>query len=166
MSMEFNIGGWFVIEQWRCGKLIAKRRIKNGITTVGLNDLLGVAFRNQTQRADWYFGLIDGASAPTLSAADTMSSHAGWSENTDYDESDRNDWNPVQSGNGKIVNTVYPSFTINDTIVIAGCFITSSDVKGGTGGILWSTGLFANGNASLESGDVLKTYYELTAAGS
>lgn len=164
--MIFKIGGWFVIEQWRNGKLIAKRRIKNGITTGGLNDLLGVAFRNQSQHSDWYFGLIDGASTPTLAAADTMSSHAGWSENTDYDEATRNDWNPVQSGNGIIVNTTYPSFTINASVVIAGCFITTDDTVGGTSGILWSTGLFANGNAALESGDILKTYYELTAAGS
>jgi len=163
---KFGIGGWFVIEHWRKGKLLSKRAIKNGVTTGGLNDLLGVAFRSQSQHADWYFGLIDGASTPTLSAADTMSSHSGWSENTDYDESTRREWNPVQSGDGKIVNTVYPSFTINATAVIAGCFITTSNAKSGTSGVLWSTGLFANGNASLEAGDVLKTYYELTATGS
>jgi hypothetical protein len=164
--MIFDIGGWFVIEVWRKGKLISKRAIKNGVTTSGLNDLLGVAFRGQSQHSDWYFGLIDGASTPTLSAADTMSSHTGWSENTAYDESSRQDWNPVQSGDGKIVNTVYPTFTINLTATIAGAFITSSNAKAGTSGTLWATGLFANGNAALESGDILKTYYELTANGS
>jgi len=163
---NFKIGGRFVIEQWRDGKLLTTRYIKNGITTGGLNDLLGVAFRNQSQHANWYFGLIDGASTPTLSAADTMSSHSGWSENIDYDETSRRDWDPVQSGNGKIVNTAYPTFTINDTVVIAGCFITSDNTVGGSSGILWSTGLFSNGNSALEAGDILKTYYELAASGS
>jgi hypothetical protein len=162
---RFKIGGWFVVEQWRHGKLIKKHRIKNGITTGGLNDLLGVAFRNQTQHAAWYFGLIDGASPPTLSAGDIMSSHSGWTENVDYSDASRLVWTPVTSGDAKIINTSYPTFNINATITVAGCFITSDNTKSGTSGILWSTGLFANGNVSLESGDALKTYYELTAAG-
>jgi hypothetical protein len=163
---KLKIGGRFVVEIWRKERMIKRLLFHNGVTTEGLNDLLSVGFRGGGQHTDWYFGLIDGTVAPTLSPADTMSSHAGWSENTNYDESARQDWNPVQSSDKYIVNTTYPSFTMNASVTIAGAFITSSSTKGGTGGTLWSTGLFANGNAALESSDILKTYYELTAASS
>ncbi len=161
-----KIGGRFGIEQYRGGVLIARHLAKNGVTTEGLNDILGAAFRNQTQHSNWYFGLIDGAVAPTLAAADTMSAHAGWSENVDYDEVARQSWTPVQSGDGKIVNTTYPTYTSNAVGVIAGVFIVSDDTKSGTAGVLWSTGTFENGNASLGIGDIFKPYYELTATGS
>ncbi len=164
--MKFKIGGYFVIEHWRKGILLGTERIKNGVTIEGLNDLLGVGFRAQSQHSNWYFGLISGAAAPTLLESDTMASHAGWSEITDYTESARLAWVPVQSADKVIVNTAYPAFTINATVSVAGAFIASSSTKGGSTGVLWSTGLFANGTAAKESGDVLKTYYELTAAGS
>lgn len=163
---KLKIGGRFVLEIWRKGRLHKRHLFHNGVTTDGLNDLLDVGFMGGGQHTDWYFGLINGATAPTLAAADTMASHSGWTEITDYDEASRRDWNPVASGDNLIVNTVYPSFTINASVTVAGVFITSNSTKGGTSGTLWSTGLFDNGNAALESGDILKTYYELGAAGS
>jgi hypothetical protein len=163
--MIFNVGGYFGILHYRDGILLNEYRIKNGITNEGLNDLLSSAFIGTTQHT-WYFGLIDGATSPTLDPGDTMASHPGWSENTDFNESPRRTWSPVSSGVGKIVNTSYPEHTMNASATIAGAFITSDSTKGGTAGVLWSTALFSNGSVELESGDVLKTYYELTAVGS
>ena len=59
----------------------------NIVTTAGLNDVIDVYLRNQTQTATWYVGLTDGT--PTVAAGDTMASHAGWTEVTAYSESVR-----------------------------------------------------------------------------
>jgi len=163
---KLTIGGRFGVEHYRKGILIARHQFKNGVTIEGLDDLLGVAFRNQTQIPNWYFGLINNAGTPVLSSSDTMASHAGWAESADYDELTRRDWTPSVSGDAKIVNTSYPTFTINTTVTIAGIFIASDDTKSGSSGVLWSTGFFDNGTIALVTADVLKTYYELTAASS
>lgn len=163
--MKFNIGGSFIIEQWRKNALISKRRIKNGITNEGLNTLLYIGFQ-QGGTPSWYIGLIDGTTPPSLSPSDTMATHPGWTENVDYDETERPEWETVGSGVGKIISTTFPPFTMNADSSIAGAFIVSNNTKGGSVGDLWSTGLFNNGSGTYLIGDVCKVYYELTAVGS
>ena len=164
MSDIIKIGGVFVVEHWRKGKLLKKHTAPNGVTNEGLSHILDVQFRNQSQSSLWYFGLVDGASPPTFAAADTMASHAGCTENEDYSDGVRQLWTPVVESVGVVVNTAYPTFSIDATATIAGAFITNSDIVGGSSGTLWATALFSNGNAAVESGDTLKTYYKLTQA--
>lgn len=160
--MKLKVGGQFTVEHWRQGKIIDKRSFHNGVTAEGLYDILDIMFVGGTQHSDWFFGLIEGAS-PTLVAGDTMSSHAGWTENTDYNESVRGDYNPTLTL-ATIYNATHPSFTMNASATISGVFITSDNTPGGTSGKLWATGLFEDGNLSVESSDIVKTYYELTAS--
>ena len=55
-------------------------RFWNGITTAGINNLFNVYFGATSKASAWYLGLIASSGYSALSAADTISSHAGWTE--------------------------------------------------------------------------------------
>lgn len=158
------IKGRYLVEHIRKGKTLAKYLIPNGIVNVGLDDLLDVMFRNQTQSSTWYAALVDGAGFTAFDASDTMSSHTGWTEFTDYDEVVRQAWTPVNIGTGIILNTSYATYNINASGTVKGFFIVSDDTKSGTSGTLWSTAQFTNGDKSVVSGDIIKVQYQLTAS--
>jgi hypothetical protein len=57
----------------------------NLVVNTGLQDMNNKYFKGSTYTAAFYLGLVTGpASATTYAAADTLASHAGWVENTDY----------------------------------------------------------------------------------
>jgi hypothetical protein len=70
----------------------------NIIPTVGLNEILDKFYKGSAYTAAHYVGLTDGT--PTVNAADTMASHAGWAEVTAYDEAARQaaTWGSVSAG--------------------------------------------------------------------
>ena len=140
------------------GNLKWEDTIKNLVVTVGKNDLLDKYFQGSSYTAAWDLGLVDGASSPTYAAGDTMSSHAGWTENEDYAAATRPapTWNGASSGS-KATNAT--SFSIDATATIAGAFMTTDNTKGGTSGILYSAGNFTGGNRSVASGDTLNVTY-------
>lgn len=164
MQQELIVQGrffWSIEEP--SGRIRARGHMANGIATAALNDALEVLFRAGSQRTTWYGGLIDLASYSALAAADTMSSHAGWVESTDYSESTRPQWSPGAASGGVIINSSAMSFTLNAAKTLVGLFVASNSTKGGTSGLLWSTGLFDD-NQVMASGEVLKVFYQLTAA--
>lgn len=132
----------------------------NGLTTAGINHMNDVTFRGASQNASWYLGLIANSGFTTVAAADTSSSHSGWTEDQNYSEATRVAWAPEASASGLLVNAAAREFTINAAATIKGIFISSSNTKGGTAGTLFSTGLFPSVN-TLPIGAVLKIYYEL-----
>lgn len=135
--------GVFKLQHKRNGKLIKEIDITNGITDEGKDKLLDVMFHNDTQVTTWYIGLIDNAGFSALADADTHASHAGWSENTDYDETDRPEWTEGAAASESITNASTVDFTINATIAINGIFLADISTKGSTAaGTLWSTGSF------------------------
>lgn len=140
------------------GQIKWEDTFKNLVVTEGKNDLLDKYFTGSSYTATWYLGLVDGASAPTYAAGDTMSSHAGWTENEDYAAATRPapTWNGASSGS-KATNAT--SFSIDATATIAGAFMTTDNTKGGTSGILYSAGNFSGGNRSVASGDTLNVTY-------
>jgi hypothetical protein len=131
---------------------------QNLVVTVGKNDLLDKYFSGSAYTAAWYIGLVDGASTPSYNAADTMSSHAGWTESTAYSNGTRvaPSWSSASAGSK---TTGATAFNINATATIAGCFMTTVSTKGGTTGILYSAGNFTGGNKSVTSGDTLNVTY-------
>lgn len=149
------------VEHVRDGEVIGVYNTSNGIVDVGLNHLLDVGFRNQTQTATWYMGLINNSGFSALAAADTMSSHAGWTEFTTYSESVRSTWTPAAAASRSIQNTTAVEFTITGTGTIKGVFLTTVDTKGGTTGTLWATASFAS-TVSVVNGDVLKVTYTIS----
>ena len=93
-----------------------------------------------------------------------MSSHAGWTEITAYDEGARPAWGPDTAASNKIANSTKASFTMSSAQNAKGLFLASVNTKGGTLGILFSTVLFNLVNA-LQTAQVAKASYSLTGAG-
>lgn len=153
--------GTFRVEHWRDGRCINAQVFKNQITTVGKNYLLNVGFHADSQISTWYVGLVDNASFSAFSAADTMSSHAGWIENDDYDESTRVEWTEGAASAASITNATAITFTMNATATIKGIFINSVSTKNGTTGTLWTAVAFAS-NVSVVDDDQLKVTYTLS----
>ena len=134
----------------------------NGAKTVGLNKLLDVAFRNQTQITQWYCGLIAESGYSSESAADTSASHAGWSELTTYTSSTRLAWSPGAASSGTITISSAMSFTTNADSQIRGILIASSSTKSSIVDVLWATATEASARTIL-SGQTYEVYYTITA---
>lgn len=147
------------------GLLLAKGVIPNAVVTAALNDILEVYFRSGTQKASWFVGLIDSASFSALSAADTISSHSGWTESVSYTEAARQAWNAAAAVSGRMAASTRAAFTMNSSITLKGLFVASNSTKGGTTGTLWATALFP-ADKTFATGEVLSTAYNLTAANS
>lgn len=137
-----------------------KKHHLNGDTTVGLNDVLNVYFDSGTQKTSWFAGLINNSGFTALAASDTMSSHAGWSESTDYSEGTRPAWNPGAASGGVMTGPAI-SFSINGTVTIKGSFLVSNSTKGGTTGILMATDAF-DSNQSMTNGQTLNVTWTKT----
>lgn len=153
--------GTFKVEHIRNGVVLSTQVFKNQITTVGKNYLLNVGFHADTQISTWYVGLVDNASFSAFSAADTMSSHAGWIENDDYDEATRIEWTEGAASAAAITNGTALTFTMNATATIKGIFLTSVSTKNGTTGTLWTAVAFTSTVAVVDN-DQLKVTYTLS----
>jgi hypothetical protein len=162
---DLLIGGYFTAWWLDEEGYLHSERLKNGINNGALNDILAVYLGAGTQKPTWYFGLIDNAGFSALSVNDTIASHAGWTENQAYAEAVRQTWTPGAVAGQAIANPTPATFTINAPAVIQGLFLASNNVKGGTTGQLWATGLFGSGPQTLISGQPLKVTYSLSAAG-
>lgn len=163
MNDALRLRGSFEVEcRGPGGALLWRERVQNGITTGGLTDLLSAGFAAGTQRAAWYFGLLEASTFSSLSASDTMSSHAGWTENQDYSGS-RPAWSPTAAG-GVALGSGASAFSFTANVSIRGIFLSSSSSKGGSTGILWSTALFGS-TRTVVSGSTLSVVYTLRASG-
>lgn len=134
----------------------------NGVANEGFNIMLDSTFLNgsATLYPSWYIGLISSTGYTTLAAADTMASHAGWTEDsTHYTASNRPQWTVGAAASKSSTNSSPVNFAMNlDNTVIKGIFVTSDNTLGGTAGKLWATGLFS-ADQTLFNGDTLKITY-------
>lgn len=148
------------------GQLVVKSvvtdwyEVGNGATTVGLNMMLNVTFRGATPSTSWYCSLINNSGFTAVSASDTMSSHAGWTELSTYTESTRPQWSPAAASGGSVVNGTAMTFTNNtgSTVTLRGVFIVDNNTKTGTTGTLWATAVEAAGR-SLADGQAFQVVY-------
>lgn len=162
-SEDVSASGNYVVECLDAnGNVKWTDTIQNLVTTVGKNDLLDKYLAGSAYTAAWYLGLVDGASAPAYSAADTAASHAGWTENVAYSNASRPapTWSAAGSGSKATTAT---AFNINAAATIAGCFLIGASGKSGTTGVLYSAGSFSGGNKPVTSGDTLNVSYTATA---
>jgi hypothetical protein len=147
------------------GNLKWEEKSHNLVVNEGLKDMNDKYFSGAAYTATWFIGLVTGpGSGTTFAAADTLASHAGWTEYTDY------------SGNrgaitfgaatladpSVITNSVAVQFNITGAGgTVAGAFLAS--VATGTSGILFSESDFqAPGDRAVVSGDVLNVTYEFS----
>lgn len=140
--------------------------IHNLVVNVGLDDVLDKYLKGSTYTATHYVGLTDGT--PTVAAGDTMASHTGWTEITNYIEGTREAFTPGTVSGQSVSNTASKAvFTINaNATTLGGCFLATNSTKGGTSGILYGGGAFTAGDKSLDDGDVLNVTVTATAAAS
>lgn len=146
------------------GELQWEDEFPNLVTTVGANDLLDKYLAGSAYTAAFYMGLVDGGSTPTFNIADTMASHAGWTENVNYSQSARptTAWSAA-SAKSKALSSGLAFTTNAASQVIAGCFISTVATKSGTTGILFSCGAFTGGNQTIaSSGSTLTVSYSLS----
>lgn len=136
----------------------------NDIVDAGINKILDVMFHNDSQLANWYMGLIDNAGFVGLDDSDTMAAHANWAEFTTYSEGSRPAWDENAAA-ARIMTNTSPAndatFTISTAGNLLGVFMCSDPTKGGTSGILWSTGLLPSAPVPVLIADVIKVRYEV-----
>lgn len=161
-SQALKLRGRYQVQHIRGEEVIGVLDFKNDIVTVGKNGLLDIMFRNQTQIASWYFGLVNNSGWTAFDNADTMSSHSGWTEFTSYDESTRVQWSPAAAASASISNTTVATFSINASGNLKGIFVASNSTKSGTTGTLWSTAAFGS-VVPVSNGDQLKVTYTVNA---
>ena len=162
-------GGVFFVEcRDKDGNLKWKEESKNLVVNVGLKDMNDKYFSGSSYTATWYLGLITGpGSGTTIDPGDTMSSHAGWTEDTSYSQATRPacTFGAATTADPSVISNSasVAVFSINGTATIAGAFLTNNNTKGGTTGILFSASDFQSpGDRAVVSGDTLNVTYQFS----
>lgn len=138
----------------------------NLVVNEGLDDSLDKHLKGSAYTAAFYVGLTD--STPTPAAGDTMASHAGWAEITNYDEANRQDLTLGTVSSQSVDNSASKAvFTIDtNSTTIGGAFVTTNNTKGGSTGTLYGIGAFSAGDKTLDDNDTLNVTVTATAAAS
>ena len=127
----------------------------NLVPTGGADNLLDTYFSGSAYTAAFYMGLVDGTTAPTFAATDTMAAHAGWTENIAITQAAR----PTLAFSAAAARSKALSsaavFNINAAGNIAGGFFATNSTLNGTTGTLYSAGAFTGGTKAVSSGDTL-----------
>jgi hypothetical protein len=162
---KLTFGGIFTITCVdKNGNIKWEERTPNLVVDEGLIHILDITFMGGTQHTNFYIGLM--GDDTTVTAGDTMSSHQ-WTEVDKYTEGTRPEFIEIISG--KTVNNSganIATFSINDSAIVGGAFITSDDTKLGTSGTLMAASGFSNGDKNVSDGDTIKVMYEFRAASS
>jgi hypothetical protein len=151
------------------GNLKWEDSAKNIVVNVGLQDMNTKYFTGSTYTAAWYIGLVDGPnSGNTYAAGDTLASHSGWTENTDYSGSDRitATFGTATTADPSVIDNsgAVAVFAITGTATIAGAFLTDVQSNASTSGLLFSVSAFTGGDRAVISGDTLNVTYEFSLA--
>ena len=152
------------------GNLKWEAQSKNLVVNVGLAYMAGSALTSVAAITSWYIGLYGAGASNTPAAADTMSSHAGWTEVVDYSNVTRvaATFVTATTANPSVAtNSASPAvFNINGTTTVGGAFLTSGSAKSGTAGTLFSAADFGSpGDRSVVNSDTLSVTYTFSLAG-
>lgn len=164
MNIQKTLENYYDIEcRDKNGNLKWIESFTNLVTNEGLNDSLDKHLNGNNYSAAWYLGLT--GATPNFAAANTMSSHAGWTEVTAYSESSRPALAFGSASGGSVNNSANKAvYTVSaDDTQIGGAFIVSNANKSGTSGVLYGGGAFAGGNKTLSNGDTLSVTVTCTA---
>lgn len=136
----------------------------NLVVNVGLQDMNAKYFTGVSYTALWYLGLWGAAASNNPAAGDTMASHAGWTEFTNYTAASRPVaafGTPTAANPSVILNTGGTAFVISGAGgTVGGAFLTTDSTKGGTSGILFSGSDFTSpGDRAVVAGDVITVTY-------
>lgn len=163
-SESAKAGGVFHVQCFdKDGNLKWEDQMHNLVVNQGLQDMNTQYFKGSTYTAAFYLGLITGpGSSTTYAAADTLASHAGWTEFTNYSGSRKAvTFGTATTADPSVIsNSASPSqFSITGGGgTVAGAFLCT--VASGTSGVLFSEADFQSpGDRAVVSGDTLNVTY-------
>ena len=164
-------GGVFTIQCFdKDGNLKWEDAAHNLVVNTGLQDMNTQYFKGAAYTAALYLGLVTGpGSGTTYAAADTLASHAGWTEFTNYSGSRKAVvFGTATTANPSVIaSTASPAaFTISGAGgTVAGAFLCT--VASGTSGTLFSEADFQSpGDRVVVSGDTLNVVYTFSLTAS
>jgi hypothetical protein len=144
------------------GKVKWTEEIHNLVVDAGLNDSLDKHFKGSTYTAAWYVFITTASN--TFAAADTMSSHAGWTESAVYSNATRPALTLGTVSGKSVDNSASKAvFNINAGGTVGGAGICTDSTKSGSTGTLYGGAAFS-ANRTVASGDTLNVTITLTAA--
>jgi len=158
------------VYKFRCfdkhGNLKWEDVIENLVVDEGLTLELQEFFKGAAYTALHYLGLT--GTTPSFAVGDDMTTHAGWTEVTAYDEANRITlvWNAAAA---KAIDNVgnEATFTISaNSTTIGGAFICTENTKGGSAGVLYGGGAFSAGDKVLDDNDTLEVTVTCSATSS
>ena len=164
---NLRFGGGFYIERRSPGGVLLGKRsfVPNRVMNAAMNAILE-AFRGTAFPSAWYCGLISSTSFSAIAAADTMASHAGWTELTGISNATRPlifDSTSPASASQQITNSAAAVFTANAVGTVKGIFIASNNTIGGTTGTLWAASQLT-ADQQFSSGETVSITYVLQAS--
>lgn len=145
------------------GQVKWEQNTPNLVVNQGLQNMNTTYFNSGTQVTTWYVGLITGpGSGTTIAASDTLASHAGWTEFSNYVGNRKAAvfGTATTADPSVIANTASPAqFIISGAGgTVAGAFLAS--VATGTSGVLFSASDFQSpGDRVVVNGDILNVTY-------
>lgn len=168
----------FRYEVWRGGRNAKRGFQHNTVTKYGalfflleylpvgmLSDASG-AIGGTLNTQQFYIGLLAASGYTGISHLDERGSHAGWTENTSYDEVTRPAYSPGPgsrrtANNSPASGGTLAEFTFNSTQQIRGFFLTNSATKSEIDAQTFLAVAALKEAIELTSGDILKVYYSL-----
>lgn len=135
---------------------------KNLVVNAGLEKLLDVGFIGSSAVATWYCGLV--GTGETIASGDTLATHAGWTELTNYATAARGAFVFVRTDRTVSNSASTLSYSINTAGSIAGAFVADDSTKGGSTGTLLAAVAFTSGDKATSDGDTLTITYAFSAA--
>ena len=135
---------------------------KNLVVNAGLAKLLDVGLIGSTAVASWYCALI--GTGGTVASGDTMASHAGWTELTNYATAARGAFVFVRTDLVVSNSASTLSYSISTAGSVMGAAVCSDATKGGSLGTLLCGVAFTAGDKATSDGDTLTITYALSAA--
>ena len=145
------------------GNLKWEEKMPNLVVNEGLQSMNTQYFKGSAYTAAFFLGLVTGpGSGTTYAAADTLASHAGWTEFTNYSGARKAvTFGTATTADPSVIsNSASPSsFSISGAGgVVAGAFLCT--VSSGTSGVLFSEADFQSpGDRTVVSGDTLNVTY-------
>ena len=157
-------GGVFHVQCFdKDGNLKWEDQMHNLVVNEGLQDMNTQYFKGSTYTAGFFLGLVTGPGSGTAYAAgDTLASHIGWTEFTNYSGSRKAiTFGTATTADPSVIsNSASPAqFSISGAGgVVAGAFLCT--VASGTSGVLFSEADFQSpGDRTVVSGDTLNVTY-------
>jgi hypothetical protein len=157
-------GGVFHVQCFdKDGVLKWEDQMHNLVVNVGLQDMNTKYFTGSTYTAAFFLGLVTGpGSGTTYAAADTLASHAGWTEFTDYSGARKTvTFGTATTADPSVIGNGASPAQFNITGAggtVAGAFLCNVD--SGTSGLLFSEADFQSpGDRVVVSGDTLNVTY-------